>query len=468
MNGATRLWRLVGIFILAFLAGELNASFGTFPYPYLRDAGRTLDALMTEWAMRWSPVWNVVGQATSIPLQDIQGGRWTAYDKSPPALPILVTGGHSQFLEYCPEHGCLAVSFDANRRLMHAWPFRPREIFSQDMTKGDYPHEKVVFDPVKNVFPVGVERYENGDLLATFQARSGGIFPFGMGIARIAPDGHPRWVRFDYSHHWSYLGRDGIAYVPSLRIGDKSLSFTDGPETASWTFDLPCQTGHPQLDVVQKVDGEGRVLETIDLVSVLLNSHWAAAMVVGPDYCDPLHLNFVSVVGDDVSDGLTPGDLVVSLHNISRFAVIDARTHQIKRMVAGSFIQQHSVQHLAGSRFLIFDNVGGGPLGPPSRILEMDIATGRERRIFPNPDTPAQFRDALSRWYGHLTISPDRRRIFASFTYMGQAFEIDIESGRLISVYDNLHDVSSVPGVEQAATSHAMRFWTLGMSYLTP
>ena len=71
--------------------------------------------------------------------------------------------------------------------------------------------------------------------------------------------------------------------------------------------------------------------------------------------CDPLHLNFIDVVRDDLPagiEGIEPGDIVVSLRNISAFGIIDAGSGDLKRLVRGTFIQQHSVQHLSGSRYI--------------------------------------------------------------------------------------------------------------------
>lgn len=66
--------------------------------------------------------------------------------------------------------------------------------------------------------------------------------------------------------------------------------------------------------------------------------------------CDPFHLNFVDRAGADAGGawGLAPGDLVASLRNLSAFAILDAESGRVKRLVRGSFFYQHCVPGPAG------------------------------------------------------------------------------------------------------------------------
>jgi hypothetical protein len=214
------------------------------------------------------------------------------------------------------------------------------------------------------------------------------------------------------------------------------------------------------------IDGAGRLVEEIELVPIFLRSNWAALLRESTDFCDPLHLNYIDEIAANAGPGLAAGDLVLSLRNLSRFVIFDPKTRQIKRVVSGNFIRQHSVHHLYGSKFLIFDNYGGDELGPPSRIVELDLSNGVERRIFPNADTPKPYSQVFSDTAGSLDISPDRKRVLASFTDVGRAFEVEITSGRLLAVYDNVHDISSVPSVPENEQHRAVRFAIFGINYL--
>jgi len=259
---------------------------------------------------------------------------------------------------------------------------------------------------------------------------------------------------------------DETAYVPGLIIGDENIEFRFGSEPSVKRHGLKCDTGRPYNDTVQLIDGSGTVVEEINLIPILVDSNWSGTLLETTDPCDPIHLNYIDEVGPDAGPGLEPGDLVLSLRNLSRFAILDPQTKQIKRMVAGNFLQQHSVHHLQGSKFLILDNRGGDEFGPASRVAEVDLASGRERRVFPNASTPEEFRQVFTDLSGYLDISPDKRRVLASFTQSGRAFEVDIATGRLLAHYDNVHDVSSRPDATTEQQQQAVRFAIYGMSYL--
>lgn len=455
---------IFSIIVIVFLGGTLTAHFQVFPYPDLRDAGRTLTALID--ASTEPTYYGKHVETTTLPAHEASDNRWTILDESVPRLPLIAYGGTNQYLELCPDHGCLAVLYDASGTVTDHWPYRPTDIYDADITGGAYPHELSSFDPRTNVYPVGILSYSDGDILVNFQGRGGGGFPFGMGVARIDSDGMPRWSRFDFSHHWSTRGPHGTAYVPGLKIGDKNISFTLGSQPSRERHTLTCKTGRPQLDTIQVIDGKGDLVEEVELLPIFVNSNWNGLLLETTDECDPLHLNFIDEINDDAGPGLTEGDLVVSLRNLSSFTILDRKTWSIERVVSGGFIQQHSVRHLSDSKFLIFDNRGGDDVGPASRVVELDLVTGRERRIFPNPDSPGSYAQVFSDRAGHLDISEDRTRVLASFTHAGRAFEIDIASGRLLAVYDHLHDLSSVDDVPENVRKLASRFSIYGMHYL--
>lgn len=448
---------------IAVVAGTLAAHYGVFPYPQVRDAGRTFKALVAA-AQTSEEDLIAASEISSVPLEELVDARWTILAEDVPRLPVIVTGGRFRYVEQCPGEGCLAVLYDPAREIVQRWPYEPREIYSEDMTQSAFQHETVMFDPSLNVYPVGTEPYDNGDLLVTFQSL-GPVFPFAMGMARVRPDGTPRWTRQDFSHHWPTFGVGGTAFVPSLRVGDGNVRVTLGPEGRTVDHELNCKTGQPMLDNVQIVGPEGEILETIDLLPLLLGSPWAGVLLETTDPCDPLHLNFVDPVGPDATGGLEPGDLILSFRNVSRFAILDSETREIKRVVGGTFLQQHSVQHRSGSEILIFDNRGGDSESYPSRVLAYDLATGGERRVFPTRDTPEPYDRLFSDVGGYLSISPDRQRVLATFSDAGVTAEIEINSGRLLSVYEHLHDLASLPGAPEKGRFYAARAVVTGVAY---
>lgn len=452
------------LLVVAFLAGTLTAHFQVFPYPPIRDAGRTLKAFVG--AATTSEADLAAGaEISSVPISDLGASRWKVVADDEARLPVIVTGGSNQYVEECPGNGCLALVYNGEGEVADTWPYRPDKIYESDITGGAFQHEAVLFDPRMAVYPVSTEPYDNGDLLVTFQA-TGPVFPFGVGIARVKPDGMPRWTRRDFTHHWATLGKNGVALAPALRVGDANVEVTLGPEGRSVTHTLQCKGDRPQLDLVQVVGPDGELLDSIDLIPLMLESPWAGVVLETTDPCDPLHLNFVDQARAGAAGGLDEGDLILSLRNVSRFAILDGETGEIKRIVGGSFLQQHSVQHVSGSKVLIFDNRGGDRDGGPSRIMEYDLATGGERQVFPTPDTPEAYDPIFSDVGGYLSISPDRQRVMATFSDAGVTAEIEISSGRLLSVYEHLHDISSVQGAPEGAQEFAARVNAAGVSYL--
>lgn len=459
---------IASVAVLAFLGGMTVARLQVFPYAAVHNAMRTLSAMAQ--TLRPPKEWDFGRpiEAADLPADQASASRWTIVDPDSPRLPIIANGGINQYLELCPGQGCIAVTYGDTGEIEQSWPYRPEDIYAADITEGAFRHEILVFDPNVNVNPVSVQPYADGDILINFHSSRGPIFPYGMGVSRVGPDGAPRWTRFDFSHHWSTMREDGFAYVPGLIIGEGNVNFRFGSPPSVKHHSLKCDTGRPYNDSVQLIDGEGTVVEEINFVAMLVNSNWSGTLLETTDPCDPVHLNYIDVVGPDAGPGLAPGDLVLSLRNLSRFAILDRETRQIKHMMAGGFLQQHSVHHLGGTKFLVFDNRGGDAFGPASRIVEVDLATGGERRVFPNADTPEPFREVFTDLSGYLDISPDRQRVLASFTHSGRAFEVDIGSGRLLAHYDNVHDVSSMPDATAEQRQQAVRFSIYGMSYLRP
>ena len=203
----------------------------------------------------------------------------------------------------------------------------PDELEEAGVDDEEYPYELAIDHSfARDAYPVGIERYANGDLLVTFQMGAT-AHPFGGGVARVDRDGRPVWYRRDYSHHWPQLLEDGTALVPGTRVGDESITF-EQPDGEVAT--IRCDSDDPYLDTVNVVDGDGKLLKRIDLVDALVSSKFAFVLRHTRSACDPLHLNFIHLLGDDAAGayGIAPGDLVVSLRNLSAFAILDTESGQ--------------------------------------------------------------------------------------------------------------------------------------------
>ena len=165
---------------------------------------------------------------------------------------------------------------------------------------------------------------------------------------------------------------------------------------------------------------------------------------------------------------MAPGDLVVSLRNLNAFAILDRESLGLKRLVRGSFFQQHAVTHLEGSTFLLFDNHGSDGQNGPSRLLKIDLATGRETTVFPNAGTPEFLRGLFTDYLGKIDLSPDRQRAIVVFGLTGIAVEVRLADGAVLNVFTSLHDVSPLEQFDDARGTQAAILAMYGLDYIHP
>ena len=444
---------VLAIALAAFAYGGLSLHYELFPYPVIADGIKTLQTLRELRFTRKDD--GLFVRFADVPPERVASNRFEFVAGDSLSGPVLWQGGRYQFLEYCPDGGCLAVEFTATGQVAHAYPFRNDELeqAANAAQSDEFPYElSPAFSFTKDFYVKAMSRYANGDLLVVFQ--QDGAYPYGAGVARIDRAGHPVWFRRDYSHHWPHIEDDGVALVPGMLGGSGSISFKRG-RTLRRPFTLECDTGQPFRDAIGIIDGNGRLLKRINLLNALRDSPFAHIILYTAGTkprlavpCDPLHLNFVHRLRDDAGGtwGLAPGDLVASLRNLSAFAILDGESGRVKRMVRGSFFFQHSVHHLTGSTFLMFDNYGSDGVHGPSRLLLIDLADGRETTLFPNDRLPQPLRerDLFIEVRGVIDISPDRRRALVSFTGRGIAIEVRLADGAVLNIFHSLHDVSNL------------------------
>ena len=459
------------LMLAAFAYGGLGVHYQLFPFPFIADGIKTLRTLH-ELHTRKDDDGQFLRFA-DVPPERAASNRFEFVASDALSGPVLWQGGRYQFLEYCPDGGCLAVEFTATGHVAHAYPFRNDELeqAAADAQSDEFPYELSPAASFRDVDVIGISRYANGDLLVVFHFSPGTAFPYGAGVARIDRDGHPVWFRRDYSHHWPHIEEDSVALVPGALVGSGFISLK-----LLSPLRLKCRTGRPYLDAIGIIDGNGQLLKRINLLNALRDSPFEHIMqsTSKPRHrpsalCDPLHLNFVHRLRDDAGGtwGLAPGDLVASLRNLSAFAILDGESGRVKRLVRGSFFYQHSVQHLTGSTFLMFDNYGNDGVYGPSRLLKIDLADSRETTLFPNDQTPEPLRNLFSAYQGVIDISPDRQRAMISFTLEGIAIEVRLADGAVLNVFHSLHDVSNL---EQFPEEHwqqrAAVFEMRGLYYL--
>ena len=366
---------VVAIALATFGVGAFVGHFRVFPYEIMSEAVQGVRAIVRDVTDTPAGLDRLERRVSEFPASEVVAHRI----RNPEELTagMLWPGGEGMFREYCPERGCLAVEFSPAGDVVRAYPYRLDELDDWgkivELPRGTaHPVQSPELFPM----PHAVRMYSNGDLLITFTYRNG--VPGRGSIARIDRDGRPVWVRSDYSHHWPTIFKtsDGheSALVPGATIEDVPIVDRLGRKAPS--FDTDCD----DLNIVDHVllmNGAGEVQQDIRLVDGILESPFAAMLYHSTYPCDLLQ-NYIDRIREDVRGipGVVPGDYVVSLRHISAFGIVDSQTGDVKRLVRGTFIYQHSVQHLSGSEFLLFDNDGADVEAGPSRVLLVDLADG--------------------------------------------------------------------------------------------
>lgn len=379
---------------------------------------------------------------------------------------IVVKGEIGTFLDQCPAPwGCLAVEYSRSGLARHAWPFRPEKIEAADIaSESDYPyHQPVGWSFSNDLDTFHISPFPDGDLAVVFRFHSSQ--PDGGGVARVAPDGRPRWYRKDYSHGQPHVLNEDSVLVPGVRLHRFHLSYSVAAGSHR-NMELRCRNDMIREDRVNIVGRHGDILEEIAILDAIFQSRHASYLIGAPS-CDPTHLNFAHVLGADArgAAGMAAGDLVVSLRNLSAFAILDKNDRHLKRLVHGSFHRQHGVRHLSGSRFVLFDNFGADAVAGPARLLTVDLATGRETTVFPNDKTPEHLLDWFALLDGTVDVSTDRSRVLLADPLGARAVEIRLADGQVLNVFRQLHDLSALPGVPEDLVNNAALFEFRGVHY---
>ena len=90
-------------------------------------------------------------------------------------------------------------------------------------------------------------------------------------MVRVAPDGHPRWYRKDYSHHWPRVVEEDLVLVPSRVPHDPPRLYHLDPEL---TVETPCSN-----DQVNIINGHGDLVEEISIIDAIVASRHAGILV---------------------------------------------------------------------------------------------------------------------------------------------------------------------------------------------
>jgi hypothetical protein len=282
---------------------------------------------------------------------------------------------------------------------------------------------------------MGMDFGQDGSLVAVFQANN--TFPYQVGIAKFDRAGKLLWRHDDFSHHWPTVGPDGQIYTPYMKLAT-NLRFAGGTRVP-----IECKSNQIYLEGVRVLGPDGTVRHEFNLADGLLKSDYPGLLYGIRDGCDHLHANGISLlnVAAAVKLGAKAGDLLVSLRSSSALVVIDQSTGEVRKVIFGRSVAQHSPFVLPDGNILVFGNLGGERSKGGSRVLWIDSATNEARSIFPG--TATRGASLYSDTRGVVDVSPDGKRILVTSSREGRVIEADIATGEALWSFDNVMDFDS-------------------------
>lgn len=376
---------------------------------------------------------------------------------------IFVVGGPKQLQNYCPVNGCIAWIMDRAGAIKHVWRI------GETLAWVDADHV-TGFNRAENIYSVGAHPYPNGDLLVVYQGRN--TYPYGVGIAKFDKDSNLLWRKDNFAHHWLAVDHRGFIFVPvfsprqsPVKLGDSKLQ-------------ISCFGGTVYDDAIAILDQNGDEIDRISIIDSLVESdlkgllfqevHSDRPTPLNYQQCDPTHLNDIRVISPEdaaTTPHLDSGDLLISLRSINTIASLNPQNRKISWHTTGAAVLQHSPRYMGDNTLLIFDNLGGSSAAGGSRAIRIDMDTDAVIAEFPLAGTTEES-DFFSATAGYIDVDRTRNRALVSLTRQGRTLEIDLETGKILWEFINIHNVDDLAGESDGTDQPAGRFATKTVNYL--
>ncbi len=307
------------------------------------------------------------GVAALETLIDESGRRW--YFDLPDREPSVINANPAQLADGLimvvgvtdgPRHFIRVIDRAGN--IIHQWQPDWFDIWGDE---GNYPSNRRPHTQPGSVLH-GAAVADNGDVIFNFE---------NLSTVRLTICGDLLWKLENYGHHTIFLDADRTIWVPAVTAIDA---------------DPVLHQNHiaPTLDnTIERISPDGQILESTSVIDILQENDLLGLLYLSalkdPKTTvsgDTLHLNDIDIYPADFSSSIfSPGDIMVSLRNISTIFVMDPETHKIKYRRTGDFLRQHDPDFIGGDSILLLDNrnlaPSTAPEPPGSRILEIDAAT---------------------------------------------------------------------------------------------
>jgi hypothetical protein len=246
-------------------------------------------------------------------------------------------------------------------KILHRWSTAYSVLF-----KGNVESD-LVWDGRRHLH--GAHLYPDGSILASFEYK---------GMVKLDRCSRPIWLLENDTHH---------ALLP---LPDGSLSGNRKH------IDRPHMVKGHREDTLLHVSADGKPIEEINVIDAILKGGYHAVVMQGHsvrtenDAVDPLHLNDIEIVTDELARRLPQakaGDFLVSLQGPDALAIISRESKAVVWSTVGPFLRQHDPDILADGTLLVFDNKTDEMQHTPVRFLEEPPVWGWSRILRLDPAT---------------------------------------------------------------------------------
>ena len=343
---------IVGV-LAVFGAGMFVSARELPPVPQLRDLEDTYGSLFGSAEEEWWTTPSHGGEPVHTLLPD----------EVEPGLLLVSTAQSDEML---------VKVMDRDANVVHSWTPDFDEVWPEGYR--DFPPRVATADHV-----FGLELLPDASIVANFAQQS----TFRMDVC-----GNVVWRLPNLGHHSVGLDPDGTLWVPA-----ENYIPADGE------VDIPNATPPFHDWTITNLSLDGELLRSYSVADILRDNGLESLLYLtspnrgAPQITyDPLHLNSVKALPEGVRSRLfDPGDLVVSLRNISTLLVLDGDTMEVKWHTTGPFFRQHDPIFLPGDRISVFDNrpVANDDDSQESQIMEVNARTG-EATVVLGGDGPGE------------------------------------------------------------------------------
>jgi hypothetical protein len=336
---------LLGLALIAFIAGALTSVAGVFPGPHMARAYEAFKAYY----------------AKTTAYSDIYASDlWHAATYAERGVTVYMPGRVQPGATlYTSGKDAAAHLIAMDGRVLHTWrrPFSTVWDAASSMSKPQ---------PDSHVFFRQALVYPNGDLLVVYEAV--GDTPYGYAIVKLDKHSDILWRYFGRAHHDIDIGPDGRIYALTHDIVDFPADFG--------------RLATPRLeDYLVVLSPEGEEQLKLPLTELVKRSKYQHLLHTVSAYsvADPLHTNTVEVITEALAVHFPygrPGQVLTSFRELNAIGVVDLERQELVWATRGPWVGQHDPELLPSGHILLFDNYANyrSPEGI-SRVIEIDPKT---------------------------------------------------------------------------------------------